>query len=53
MTIETGRDSTNLDPTHITPDVGVTVVVILTEAILDHFINLHAVAPLHHRSFST
>ena len=45
MTIETGTDSANLDPTHITPDIGVTVIVIPTEAILDHFINLHAIAP--------
>ena len=44
-TIETGTDSANLDPTHITPDLGVTVIVILTEAILDHFIDLHAIAP--------
>ena len=45
MTIETGTDSANLNPTHITPDLGVTVIVILTEAILDHFINLHTIAP--------
>ena len=45
MAIETGTDSANLDPAHITPDLGVTVIVILTEAILDHFIDLHAVAP--------
>ena len=45
VTIETGRDSADLNPTHITPDLGVTVIVILTEAILDHFINLHAIAP--------
>ena len=45
MTIETGTDSANLDPTHITRDIGVTVVVIPAEAIVDHFINLHAIAP--------
>ena len=45
MTIETGTYSVNLDPTHITPDIGVTVIVIPTEAILDHFIDLHAIAP--------
>ena len=45
MTIETGTDSANLDLAHITPDIGVTVVVISTEAILDHFINLHTIAP--------
>ena len=45
MTIETGTDSVDLDPNHITPDIGVTVVVIPTEAILHHFIDLHAIAP--------
>ena len=45
VTIETGTDSANLDLAHITPDIGVTVVVIPTEAILDHFIDLHAIAP--------
>ena len=45
VTIEAGTDSANLDLTHITPDIGVTVTVISTEAILDHFINLHAIAP--------
>ena len=44
MTIETGPDSADLDLTHITPDTGVTVIVILAEAILDHFTSLHAVA---------
>ena len=43
VTIETGTDSANL--THLTPDIGVTVIVIPTEAILDHFIDLHTVAP--------
>ena len=45
MTIETGTDSVNLDLTHITPDKGVTVIVILAEAILDHFIGPHTIAP--------
>ena len=44
-TIETGTDSANLSLTHITPDIEVTVVVIPAEAILDHFINPHAIAP--------
>ena len=44
MTIETGTDSVDLNPTHITPDIGVTVIVIPTEDVLDHFIDLHAVA---------
>ena len=44
MTIETGTDSVNLNPNHITPDIGVAVVVIPTEAILDHFIDLHVIA---------
>ena len=44
VTIEIGTDSTNLDLTHITPDIGVTAIVIPTGAILDHFINPHAVA---------
>ena len=45
MTIETGTDSVNPNLGHITPDIGVTVIVILAEAILDHFIGLHAIAP--------
>ena len=45
MTIETGTDSVDLDLSHITPDIGVKAIVIPTEAILDHFINLHAIAP--------
>ena len=45
VTKETGTDSVNLDLAHITPDIGVTVVVILAEAVLDHFIGLHAIAP--------
>ena len=44
-TIETDTDSANLSPTHITPDIEITVVVIPTEVILDHFIDLHAIAP--------
>ena len=43
VTIETGTDSANLDLTHITPDIGVTAIVIPVGAILDHFINLHAI----------
>ena len=45
MTIETGTDSADLNPTHITPDIGVPVIVIPAEAILDHFIDLHDIAP--------
>ena len=45
VTIETGTDSANLDLPHITPGIGVTVIVIPTEAILDNFINLHTIAP--------
>ena len=45
VTIETGTDSVDLNLTHITPDLVVTIVVILAEAILDHFIDLHAIAP--------
>ena len=41
-TIETGTDSANLNLAHVTPDIGVTVIVIPAEAILDHFIDLHA-----------
>ena len=44
MTIETGIDSVDLDLTHITPHIGITVVVILTEAILDHFTSPHVIA---------
>ena len=45
VTIETGTDSANLNLTHITPDIGVTVIVIPAEVILDHFIDLLAIAP--------
>ena len=44
MTIGTGTDSVNLDLTHITPDIGVTVTVTLTEVILDHFTGPHTIA---------
>ena len=44
-TIETDTDSANLDLTQITPDIGVTVIVIPTKATLDHFIDLHTAAP--------
>ena len=42
---ETGMDSVTLNLTDINPDIGVTVIVIPAEAILDHFINLHTIAP--------
>ena len=45
MTIETGTDSADLDLAHTTLDIEVPVVVIPTKAILDHFINPHAMAP--------
>ena len=45
VTIETGTDSANPNPTHTTPDIGATVIVIPAEAVLDHFIDLHATAP--------
>ena len=45
VTIETGTDSADLNPPHITTDLGVTDVVILTEVVLDHFIDLHTIAP--------
>ena len=44
MTIEMGTDSVDLDLPHITLHIGVTVTVILTEAILDHFISPHTIA---------
>ena len=44
MTIETGTDSVDHNLAHITLDIGVTVAVILAEAILDHFTGPHAVA---------
>ena len=45
MTLEIGTDSPNPDPTHTTPGIEVTVEVIPTEVILDHSIDLHAIAP--------
>ena len=44
MTIGIGTDSVNLNLTHITLDIGVTVTVILTEVILDPFTSPHAIA---------
>ena len=44
VTMEMGTDSVDLDLTHITPGIGVTVIVILTEAILDHFTSPHTKA---------
>ena len=44
MTIETGTVSVNLNLAHITLDIGVTVAVILAEAILDHSTGPHAIA---------
>ena len=45
MTIGTDTDSANCIHAHITPDIGVTAIMIPAEAILDSFIDLHAVAP--------
>ena len=44
MTIETGTDSVDLNLAHITLDIGVTVTVILAEAVLDHFTSHHTIA---------
>ena len=44
MTIETGTDSVNLDLTHITLDIGVTIIVILADTVLHHFTGPHTVA---------
>ena len=44
-TIETGTDSSNPNPTGTTPVIEITVIVIPAEAILDHSIDLHAIAP--------
>ena len=44
MTIGTGTDSVDLNLTHITLDIGVTVMVILTEVILDPFTSPPATA---------
>ena len=45
MTIGTGTDSVDLDLTHITLDIGVTVAVTPTEDILDYFTGLRTIAP--------
>ena len=45
VTLETGTDSAVPNPTHTTPGIEVTGKVIPTEVILDHSIELHAVAP--------
>ena len=45
VTIETGTDSANPDLAHTSPDIEVTVMVIPAEAILDHSIDLHIIAP--------
>ena len=45
MTLETGTDSANPNPTHTTPGIEGTVKVIPAEVILDHSINLHTIAP--------
>ena len=44
MPIGIGTNSVDLDPTHITLDIGVTVTMILTEVILDHFTGPHIIA---------
>ena len=44
-TIETSTASADLDLAHITPDIGVTVIVIPAKATVDHFIDLHTTAP--------
>ena len=44
VTIGTGTNSVNLNLAHKTLDIGVTVIVILTEVILDHFTSPHAIA---------
>ena len=46
VTIGIGTYSVDLDPAHITLDIGVTVVMILTEVALDPFISPHIIA--HH-----
>ena len=42
MTIKTGTSSADLDPIPITPDLGVTVAVILEEVTLDHITDPHS-----------
>ena len=44
VTIGTGTDSVNLDLTHITLDIGVTITVTPMEVILDHFTGHDAIA---------
>ena len=44
VTIGTGTDSVNLNLTHTTLDIGVTVAETLTEVILDHFTSPHVIA---------
>ena len=44
VTIGTGTDLVNLDPTPITLDIRVTVAVTPTKVILDHFTGPHAIA---------
>ena len=44
VTLETGTGSADPNPTHTTPGIEVTVDVIPTEVILDHSIDLHAIA---------
>ena len=46
VALGTGTDSVDLDLTHITLDIGVTVAVTLAEVILDHFTGPHTIA--HH-----
>ena len=46
VTLGVGTASVDLDPTHITLDIGVTVAVILAEVTLDPFTSPHIVA--HH-----
>ena len=46
MTIGIGTDSVDLDPSHITLNIGVTVTMILTEVALDHFTSHHVI--VHH-----
>ena len=45
MIIGTDTDLVILEPTPTTPDIEATVIMIPTEAVLGHFINLHAIAP--------
>ena len=45
MTVETGTGSADPNLTHTIPNIEVAVVMIPAKAILDHFIDLHAIAP--------